>query len=179
VVYDGFAKVFRGATKHEVVKVTDSVAFLIHITDMDCVVLVSQQRGPMMRDDNPDGTIVEAPAGRFDVKLTVKGLIAKEATEEIGAKGVIPENLITLLNHGEPLALSPGILTERQYLAFVEITSHMIEEGDRIFGVDADEKIKRLMHPVQMLKGQEFEDMKTFALVQWFLNHLRSQGRSL
>jgi 8-oxo-dGTP pyrophosphatase MutT (NUDIX family) len=151
---------------------------LIYIKDKDSVILVSQERAPMMRDENPTGRITEVPAGRFDVKLTPKQLIAKEAQEEVGMIGQLADDRVTLLNFGGFLALSPGILTERQILGFVEIESSEIEEEERTFGVDEDEKIRRVMLKVEHLQQYQFEDMKSFALTQWFINYLREQGRS-
>ncbi|MBX4205042.1 MAG: hypothetical protein KW788_02505 [Candidatus Doudnabacteria bacterium] len=177
LVYDGFVRVWKGPDKHEIVSSTDSVAFLIHIVDRDLVVFVHQRRAPMVSDKNPTGELLETPAGRFDCALTAEELIAKEAGEEVGAT-VDPAKVI-LFNEGIPLAMCPGILTEKQFLGLVRIYSSEIENEERIFGVDADEQIRREFIPVTSLSLLPYDDLKTYALVQRFLHWLREDGRSI
>ena len=170
IVYDGFAKVIK-EDRIEVVKVTDSVSILIRDKTTDQFVFTLQQRSPMKQKysplSNPEGTMLETPAGRFDINLTVKQLMIKEVKEETGI--TITEDDIWLLNDGESLACSPGILTEKIFLAYAEVESKNIEKGERIFGVKEEgEIIKRVFIPVKDVKNMFFEDMKTFALVQWF-----------
>jgi hypothetical protein len=86
---------------------------------------------------------------------------------------------MTLLNDAKMLALSPGVLTEKQMLAYVRINLQDIEQVDRVFGVDPGENITRKRVPISQLPDMVFHDMKTFALVQWFLNKLRTEGREL
>lgn len=176
LAYDGFVKVYRNETT-EVVESTDSVAFLVYVRDRDCVVLVTQTRKPMITEGNPEGVITEVPAGRFDVDLSAKELIAKEASEELGA--AIRTDQVTLLNAGVPLAMCPGILTERQTLAYVEVDSSQLESAERVFGVDADERITRGFVPVAEFVRTAFEDLKTFALQQWLYGYLRASGREV
>ena len=164
-VYTGFCKVYKDGI-FEVVEASDSVGFLIYIKDTDEVILVKQKRSAMKSEQNPEGYITEVPAGRFDRSLGIAELIALEASEEVGAK--IDISNVQLLNDGKPLALSPGILTEQMYLGYVEIPSDILEE-DRIFGVDDGEEIQRIKVKVKDLGSMAFEDMKTFALIQWFL----------
>lgn len=164
-VYTGFCKVYKDGIS-EVVEASDSVGFLIYIKDSGEVILVKQKRSAMKSKQNPEGYIIEVPAGRFDNSLGVKELIALEASEEVGAK--IDVDNVQLLNDGKALALSPGILTEKMYLGYVEIPSNILEE-DRIFGVDDGEEILRIKVKVKDLESMVFEDMKTFALIQWFL----------
>lgn len=176
-VHDGFVKVDEVVTplgKREVVIATDSVAFLVYNRTDDEVLLVTQDRAPMIRDDNPTGTIMEVGAGRFDKVIGVVGLVKAELHEELGVTNV-PDDAIVILNDGIPLALSPGVLTERQYLAFVEVMRDQIDSTKRLYGAaDEREQIERRFIPVSQLVGKVFDDMKTWALVQWFL---KNKGR--
>jgi nicotinate (nicotinamide) nucleotide adenylyltransferase len=152
----------------DVVRTTDSVSLLILLKDLQEIILVRQPRVSMITDDNPDGMITELVAGRFDVDLTVKQLAAKEASEEVGA--TIDPDRITLINDGQSMALSAGILDEMGYLTFVTINSSEIEATDRIFGVeDEGEQIQRVRMPISDLANYVCEDVRTFALIQWFL----------
>ncbi len=171
-VYDGFVKIEKvdvdGKHLLEVVVTTDSVAFLVHNVDTAEVLLVTQNRPAMIRPDNRDGTITEAAAGRFDKKIGIEGLILDELHQELGVVARVDQ--IRQLNDGEPLALSPGVLTERQYLAYVAVSDHQIDPTKRRYGDPAEgESIIRRFIPVQQLHSMSFADMKTFALVQWFL----------
>lgn len=173
-VFDGFLKVDRVDTggKHpfEVVVTTDSVTFLVHNVDKDELMLVQQDRPAMIRDDNPNGTIIEAAAGRFDRNVGVVGLILAELQEELGVTADAIQ--VNLLNCGFPLALSPGVLTERQYLAIVSIREDQIDPQKRQYGAEGEgESITRTFIPVSELGEQIFEDLKLFALVQFFLRY--------
>lgn len=175
-VFDGFVKVDAvdtgGKFPFLVVNATDSVAFLVHNPDKAEVLLVTQDRVAMIREDNTSGTITEAAAGRFDMKIGVNGLILKELFEELGVTAT--EDQIEHLNNGTPVALSPGVLTERQYLACVTVREDQIDPIKRKYGnPDEGESIVRRFVPVSELATMVIYDMKLFALVQWFL---RSKG---
>ena len=106
ILYEGFVKVLKDKKSgHEIVSVTDSVAFLVWDSSTDSVLLALQHRPPM------GCALMEVPAGRFDVDLSVEELVVKEAKEEIGV--TITEDDVYLLNNGKPLAVAPGVLTER------------------------------------------------------------------
>ena len=177
VLHDGFVKLTKDG-KFEAVHTTNSVAVLVYVSDLDKIVLINQSRAPMKNDVNPEGTIIEVPAGRFDRKLSVEALVVKELDEEIGAK--IDESQVQLVSDGW-LAMSPGILTERIYLTYVEITSNQLEEKGRVFGVAAEGEIihRRILVPVNQLGPVEpIEDLKTWALIQWFFKK-REQMRGI
>lgn len=175
IVYKGFITVTKIGRK-EVVHATNSVAFLFADSVHKVVILISQVREAMIRKGNPLGTIIEVPAGRRDEKIGVKGLVVKEAREEIGKR--ITEKQVKLLNRGVPLALSPGIMTERTYLAYVEMDLRScMKDNSRIYGLAAhDERITRRVVSFDELERMTFEDMKTFALVQWFLKESARKG---
>ncbi len=170
-VYDGFVKVDKvqtAAGPREVVLATDSVAFLVYNRDRDELLFATQDRAPMMRADNPQGTILEVGAGRFDIQIGVRGLVVKELKEELGVTATEAE--VQVLNDEIPLALSPGVLTERQYLAYVEVTSDRIDPAKRLYGERKEgESIIRRFVPVRELSRVPIHDMKTWALLQWFL----------
>ena len=174
-VYDGFVKVDKVETSaglREVVFATDSVAFLVYNKDRDELLFATQDRAPMMRPDNPHGTILEVGAGRFDTKIGVRGLVVKELKEELGVTAT--EDEVQILNDELPLALSPGVLTERQYLAYVEVTDDRIDPAKRLYGEPKEgEAIVRRFIPVRELSQIPVHDMKTWALLQWF------QGKKL
>lgn len=140
-----------------------SVGFLIYDPASDSVILVEQQRTAMISRNNPTGLIIEAPAGRCDCPESVKATIAREAEEEVGAK--IDEDQIEMLNSGVPLAMSPGILDELMYLAFIELHPGQLSP-DQIFGVaEEGEVIIRKLIPADEAHDMICVDMKTKALL--------------
>ncbi len=177
-VYDGFVKVDVVETplgRREVVVATDSVAFLVYNKDKDEVLLTTQNRAPMITESNLTGRVTEVAAGRFDIKIGVRGLIKKELKEELGVTN-IPDKSINVLNREIPLALSPGVLTERQHLAFVTVRQKQIDPRKRLYGAKGEgEQIERRFIPVRKLSQMVCEDMKTWALIQWFLRTRRKK----
>ncbi len=154
---------------HEVVETSDSVALLVYDKTNRELVFVKQKRPAMVRFDNDKGITIEVLAGRFDVKLSVRALMVKEAKEELGL--TIQEDEITLLNSwGFALALSPGILTEKMYLGYVEVESSRFAKGNT-FGADPGEETEPVRVPIDILDETLWGDMKTWALVQWFIAH--------
>ncbi len=171
---------WEAPNKHVVFQTTDSVAFLIVVRgafgEPSQVVLVRQYR-PATTDpeDNPQGLITEVTAGRFDAALTIIELIAQEAGQEVGAK-IRPDQVI-LINDGEPLYLSPGIITEKQILAVVVIDRDQIEDEERVFGNAAEgERINRVHRTVHEFIQGVHQDMKTFALATWLGANMQELG---
>lgn len=176
-VYQGFAVVETNG-RRERVRVTDSVGFLAVDPVRRKAILVSQAREPMMRDDNPEGMLIEITAGRFDIKIGVRGLVVKEAAEELGV--TIQKRDVKLLNGGKSLALSPGILTERQYIAYFEadLGERIDDRSQRVFGVEADgERITHRVYTFKQLKRMRFEDMKTLAVVREYFKDRKERKR--
>jgi NUDIX domain len=171
-LYRGFFSMFSDPhSRKEVVQTTNAVAFLFADLKNRIVLLTSQARPAMRRRGNRYGHIIEVPAGRRDLKTSIKGLVVKEAREEVGKH--ITTKQVKLLNRGVPLASSPGCVTERIWLAYVEtdLSSCLHPKNkSRTFGLAAhNEVITRHVVTFDELKRMTFEDMKTFALVQWFL----------
>lgn len=147
---------------------SDSATILIYITDRDQILLVRQRRDAMVCDDNPEGWITESMGGRFDREENVRELLAREASEEVG--GTIDPSTIVLLNDGAPMALSAGCLVERAWLGYVEITSSQLENADREYGLaEEGERITRIFLPAREVESYVCEDVRVFALLQWFL----------
>lgn len=147
-----------------VVRTSDSCSGLLYHRVRDCVLLVRQNRAPMIRDDNPDGEIVELPAGRFDRAVGPRALFVAEAKEEAGAN--LAEDDVELLNDGRPLAPSPGVLTERCYLAFAEIREEHLDDGDT-FGLATEHEVTtRVWTPVQDFLRGPHEDLRVYTLAR-------------
>ena len=73
-----------------------------------------------------------------------------------------------------PVAMSPGVTTERLYLGYVEVSDAEIEQTERVFGVAAEgEQITRQFVSLEELADMEFHDLKTWALAQWVLRSIR------
>lgn len=156
-------------TNHEVVECTDSLALLIHIEDQNKFVLLVEERLAMRTEENPTGKIVGLVAGRFDNNQTSMELAVQEAREECGADVSVKQ--IEFLNHGQPLGLSPGIITERSYLAFAKIHSNQLE-ADRIFGLAGEnERITRRLVTLEELRNMTYDDIRVMTLVLWYLQN--------
>ena len=183
-VYQGFVTVQKTSDGHEVVRTTNSVAVLVYVPETDQIVFILQKR-PALCPPVPDGYdperiplgwILECPAGRLDKPgESVVQAIVRELWEEIGAR-VNPEQ-VTILNEDRPLAMSPGILNEKVYLAYVSISPEQLDKDKEIFGVDG-EHIQQVFLPTSILAQTTHDDLKTWALVQWFLRE-RQRGTFL
>lgn len=174
ILFDGFAKLeswwVDGPHPHLVLRSSDSVAILLHDVVNHRFLLVKQSRVAMIREDNPDGLITELIAGRFDVNLTPIELAIKESFEEAGAK--ILASQVELLNHGQPMALSAGISTERSWIAYAAITPDQLSGTDEaMFGLEEEgERIQRVWISESDLDTFVAEDVRVLALVQHMLN---------
>ena len=173
-VWNGFVKVDKVDVglpfQLEIVRTSNSVAFLVHDVDKNELLFCTQDRAPMISDAFPTGELTEVAAGRFDCDKGVKGLILQELDQELGVKG--NEDQIELINGGVPVALSPGVLTELQYLAYVPVKSNQIDTTKKLYGCrEEGESISRLFVSVSSILAGEMviHDMKTFALIQWFI----------
>lgn len=174
VYKDGFCALERNqADNHIRLNTTDSVAVFIYNIRTENIIFVKQDRFAMVRKDNPEGTIIETPAGRFDYKVELIELIINEVREETGV--TLTADQILILNSGIPLAESPGVLTERIHLAFAAVDVDETEGLGKVYGVDG-ERIERFSVPASVLEDLICYDLKTFALVQWFLRKVKDHG---
>ena len=158
----------------EFLEASDSVSLLVYDRDRRRILLVRQIRESQERADNPGGYITETVAGRFDCDLGAAALAAKEACEEAGV--TIRSDDVVLLNSGRPMAVSAGSTAERAYLCYAEVGADAIEEAERVFGVDDGEDITRVWIPVDELEKYVAEDVRVFALIQWFLHNIKKGG---
>jgi len=173
-----FANGFITVEKHiptgfTVVRSSDAVAVFILVKNRG-VLLIKQCRPALISEENPTGELIETVAGRFDVNLSPAQLIIKEVEEEVG--GHITENQVFFLNNGIPLAVGAGLITDQIYLAYAEVDESQIEQTERTFGHPKEgEKITRMFVSIDELKKMTFHDLKTFALVQWFLREYETE----
>jgi len=164
---------------NEIVRATDSVTVLLRDIERDRVLLVKQRRVAMCTDENPEGWLTELVAGRFDVDLGPIDLVIKEAQEEAGV--TLKREDVRLLNQGEPLALSAGILTERAYLAYATFVPDQLSGDDTdTFGVQTEgEAITRVwMSTNAFLLLYTPEDLRVFALQQYLLAQTSSRSNT-
>ncbi len=157
----------------DVVEKGNAVAFLIYDPTNQVVILTSQQREPMRTPKNPKGFILEIPAGHLE-NMDIKSEIAREAYEEVGIK--IGTDQIKLLNRSKLLASSPGWTTEKVAFGYVELLPGQLKKTGKKFGLaNEGEIIKRRIIKISKLRRMVFEDLKTFAFVQWFLRKIENK----
>lgn len=171
-VFSGrFVEVFvTNNSRHEIVVKNDAVAFLVYNRDSRSVILVTQLRLPT------EGYLIEAAAGHIEAAQDdihegiIKETMAREAKEEMGI--AIDPSRIELISK-MPQYSSPGVMTEKLWLGYMEIGNADIEQDERIFGLAEDgEQTSRLWFSPEVLEDmaeKSIMDMKTFAMIQWFL----------
>ncbi len=178
-VYKGYFTlevVKDGQHTREILRGPDSVSILLFDSARDEVMLVQQQRLAVVEKLSP-GILTEVVAGRLDKGQNDPCIVAvQEALEEAGV--TLAAEQIILVTGDCPLALSPGVLDEVTYLAYAEIG-----EGDRVagnvFGNKAEgERTTLVRIPVSKLENYTSSDLKTFALIQWFLRKRMLEART-
>lgn len=170
--------------EREVVVSCDSAAVLVYNRRLRKVIMVQQSRLAMVSSSNREGIITEVIAGRMNKdNLTLKGLIALEIKEETDIE--VSEDDIQIINCLEPLAMSPGMTTERCYLALVEIPAGSFPKtfpkssSSDVFGVEEEgERTKRIILSFEDLNDAVvYDDMKTFGIAQYFLRYIEKVER--
>jgi 8-oxo-dGTP pyrophosphatase MutT (NUDIX family) len=174
-VYDGFTKISITDDGKEVTEMTDAVAvFVYHRTRG--ILLIEQDRSAMRGILNEKGTILEVVAGRLDHPgMTLHEIVIDELKDEAGV--VVSEGDIVFLQD-IPLATSPGISTERMYLAYVQVDDTNLQgsDGDTFGLAEEGERIKRQWVSIDEAKRIQWNDLKSWALYQWFLLLLRRRA---
>lgn len=170
-VYDGFFKIDRVKTIvgwREVMVETDAISIFLYDEERRRVLLIRQPRPGCINAENPNGLVTETVAGRFDGDYSVRELAIKEAKEEAGVD-LDPAD-VGILNRGNLMTISAGATTGKTYLAYAKIRPGKLEFEERVFGAqDEGESIERLWIPVDDLPNFQCEDLRVFALIQWFL----------
>ena len=151
----------------EVVKVPDSVAFLVYNEETCQLIFVSQVREAMLiRGDMGDGSILEVPAGHINHGESVQAAVVRELWEELRIR--ITEDMVDVLINKKPVALSPGVLTEMMYFAIVRITSKNIIEEREVYGVTEEgESITKVVFDHNEVPA-DISDLKTAFLISIF-----------
>ena len=157
-----------------IVRKKNAAAFLVHDLTRDEVVFALQEREPMRTLQNRKGSILEAPAGHLE-SPDIPAEISREASEEVGA--TVRAEQVLVLNGGQMLAVSPGWTTECKALGYIPLEPGQLEAANRTFGLACEgEYITRKRVSVEKLETMQFQDLTTFALVQWLL-HRRAKKR--
>lgn len=169
VIYDGFFRVRLAPVNgmlREIVEARDSVCVLLVNYKTRQIFLVRQKRAPMISEYNPDGSIVEAVAGRMDERA-VRDNMAREIEEETGGAVVVNPRNIRLINDGCALASTPGMTNERIFLGIVAISDDQIPQAGKRGGLAQEgESTEIVILSFGDLDSYICEDMKTFALIQ-------------
>jgi len=139
-----------------VVRCTDSIAGVLHDVVNRRVLFIREPHVAAITKKNKTGKLVTPFAGRFDRKLSPKQLLISEADQEVGA--ILTEDDVIMLNHGVSMVLSIGLITERAYLAYAQISPNKLVGNDNdTFGLkDEGEEIKRVWIPEDILLSDTF-----------------------
>lgn len=170
LAFGGFLKVWRvPGTNWEIVEKKDAVAVLVYNRDRQAAVFVNQERPAT------GGILTEVAAGHIEASgeqpsnREVVETMAREIQEELGIN--VPWQRIELLTQG--VFTSPGISTEKIWLGYVEVCDEDMEAEERDFGLAEEGEVTRRfwigVDSLDAVSRSAFRDMKTFALVQWFL----------
>jgi hypothetical protein len=167
-LHDSFVRLSKVPTSDGprlVLYASDSIALIVTVKYANGergIVLVRQPRAAVITDQDPDGFFEELIACRIDKDgYTLADYIVDEASKEAGVN--IDRSKIRILNHGQSVALSIGVLTERQYYVAIEVSSDDILEvgDDHWFGDTTEgERIKRSIVPVEEFLRRPVGDVK-------------------
>ena len=158
---------YDGAMSGEIIRLNfergDSVAGIVHLLEMDAVVLVEQFRYPACRKGH--GWVLEIPAGMVTEQSGEDSVTAlqREILEEIGFSVQNPE----LIGSFYP---SVGASSERVHLYYIPVTGDQrVTAGGGCS--EAGEDIRRIELPLdealRRLDDGEIVDEKTIIGLQW------------
>lgn len=172
--FNGFCKVWSMPfCKRElaVVESNDSLNLLLYVRgpeNFQCrFLLLRQPRTGKIFLEGGDGKTVSTVAGRFDKRATPAALAVSEAFEEAGVR--VREDQIQFLNGGRLMYLSPGMNTERVLLAYAEVTSDQVEDGEHLrSALDEDEQCERVWMNIDEFENYACEDVRLFLYREWW-----------
>lgn len=135
-----------------------SVSALVHLTDLDKIVLISQLRGGTNRYE------IEIPAGMRDGDEPGEDAVLREVLEEVGYTHVSVE-------HIRRLVMSPGGCTEEHDIFYITTRSDLkVEEGGGL-AEENEEILVDLVDSslaVSMKNLGQIQDTKTVCALDWF-----------
>ena len=165
----------------EVVRKRPAVAVLVYDPECNTVAMVRQLRAPFMNRGVSGGYIFEVPAGHVETGEFPEYTAVREVKEEIGVE--IRHDQVQLVTDGigASLAVSPGWTDEHMWLAYVELEPGQRNATENVFGeAQEGERTEVSWTSVAMLEScLGFDDLKTFALVQWFLTERRKSEAAI
>jgi len=154
-----------GVTEQQSREVYDrgnGAAILLYNKQRRTIILTRQFRLPALLNGDPDGMLLEAPAGLLDADDPVTA-IRREAEEETGYRVAHVEEVLASI-------MSPGSVTERLHLFIGEYTA-----ADRVSaggghaseGEDIEVIEVTLDQALAMIERREIVDAKTIMLVYY------------
>lgn len=134
-----------------------SVSAIVHLTDVDKIVLISQLRGGTNRFE------VETPAGMRDGDEPAKDAVLREVLEEVGYAD-------TSVKHIRHLVMSPGGCTEEHDIFYITTRSDLkvakggglAEENEEILVDLVDVSLA-----IKMKNLGQIRDAKTVSALDW------------
>ncbi|MEL6140418.1 MAG: GDP-mannose pyrophosphatase NudK [Bacteroidota bacterium] len=140
----------------------NGAAILLYNKDKNSVVLTRQFRLPTFVNGNPDGMMIEVPAGLLDER-DPEAAIRRETEEETGY-------VVSEVRKVFEAYMSPGSVTEILYLFVAAYTPDMktgaggglAEEQENIEVLELDFKVA-----ISMVHSGEIKDAKTIMLLQY------------
>jgi ADP-ribose pyrophosphatase len=178
-VYDGFLKVVKAqvefesfndqgtiSASRECLERGDSVAILLHDTDVDCFVFTRQYRYPSARRDQP--WMLELVAGSIDDDESPQECARRETLEESGYR-------ITDLQKITTYFPSPGGCSEQIHLFYAPVTS---DQKSQPGGGNPQEKEDIQIVNIQVddarqkLKEGYFNNSISIICLQWYFLNL-------
>lgn len=167
ILHKGYFTLIRTEKRREVLLAIDAVAVLVACPKLRKIYMQGQDRDAMITENNPTGYTVEVCAGRLDKPGESPGAAAaREVGEELGI--TTGASAIRFVSDA-PLATSAGMTNERIWLAYVEVEPEQILEGKRWGAADENEHTTRIEISYEDISAYVTTDVKTFALIQWFL----------
>jgi ADP-ribose pyrophosphatase len=137
-----------------------AVSAIVHLTDVDKIVLISQLRGGTNRYE------IEIPAGMRDGDELAGTAVLREVLEEVGYAH-------TSIEHIRHLVLSPGGCTEEHDIFYVTTRSDLKVGDGGGLAVENENIASKLLDinvAIEMMRTGKIQDAKTVIALQWLEN---------